>query len=447
MRIRAFVAVAGCLIVGLPATARAQADAGLPAAADSDEAVDHVVAVVGNVPILSSQVEERIFAGQQAGRTVPTDPDSLRALRRQTLSDLVDEEVLVQAALRDTAIHVTDQDVADAVDQQIRQVRGSFTSELQYKDELRRAGFLSPEEYRRWLTDQQRRTLLQNHLIRSLFDNEKLKPITPTDEELRAYFNSAPNKEMRKAAVAFKQLVVAPHASPAARAVARATADSIARALRAGADFAATARRFSEDPGSRELGGELGWFRRGQMVRAFDDVAFRLKPGVISDPVESPFGFHIIEVERIQPTEVEARHILITPKVTVAEADSAHSLAERLRAAVVGGASFDSLQRIYSDSSEERSYDLVPVDQLPAAYQAVITADSGATTPVFALPNPADSLRTKWAFAQVTARRAAGPLRFDEVKDDLRGPLSKQLAVQRFVARLRRDTYVEIRGP
>jgi peptidyl-prolyl cis-trans isomerase SurA len=442
------LAVAGALLTGLPVTARAQADtASLRPVADSDEPVDHVVAVVGNVPILSSQVEERIFANQQSGRVVPTNPDSLLAMRRQVLSDLVDEEVLVQAAQRDTSIKVTDQDVADAVDQQIRQIRSTFTSELQYKDELKKAGFISPEEYRRWLTDQQRRTLLQNHLISSLFDNEKLKPITPTDKELRDYFNSAPNKETRKAAVAFKQIVVAPRASDAARKVAFATADSIAKALRAGADFATTAKRFSEDPGSREQGGDLGWFRRGQMVRAFEDVAFRLKPGVISDPVESPFGYHVIQVERVQPTEVQARHILITPKVTAAEADSAHALADRLRAEVTSGASFDSLQRIYSDSSEERSFDLIPVDQLPAAYRLVISTDSGVTTPVFALPNPADSLRTKWAFAQVTGHRAEGPLRYDEVKDELRPQLAKQLAIQRYIARLRRDTYVEVRGP
>ena len=447
MRSRPLVLLA-LLLGGVPAAAQAQADsASLRAGADSDEAVDHVVAVVGNVPILSSQVEERIFANQQAGRVVPTNPDSLEAMRRQVISDLVDEEVLVQSAERDTTIHVTDQDVADAVDQQIRQIRSSFTSELQFKDELKKAGFISPEEYRRWLTDQQRRTLLQNHLIEGLFSSEKLKPITPTDRELRDYFNSAPTKETRKAAVAFKQVVIAPRASPSAREAARNTADSIAKALRAGADFATTARRFSEDPGSKEQGGDLGWFRRGQMVRAFDDAAFRLKPGVISDPIETPFGFHVIQVERVQPTEVQARHVLITPKVTAAEADSAHALADRLLALVRAGASFDSLQRIYSDSSEERSFDLVPVDQLPAAYRLVIAADSGATTAVFSLPNPADSLRTKWAFAQVTGHRAEGPLQFEDVKDELRPQLAKQLAVQRYVSRLRRDTYVEVRGP
>ncbi|MGB7213377.1 MAG: peptidylprolyl isomerase [Gemmatimonadales bacterium] len=414
---------------------------------DTGEAVDHVVAVVGNVPILSSQVEERIFSDQQAGQAVPTDPDSLAKLRHQVLSDLINEELLVQQALRDTTIHVTDQDVSDAVDQRIRQIRTSFSSELDYKNELKKAGFISPEEYRRWLTDQQRRTLLQNHLVSSLFDNEKLKPVTPTEHELRDYFNSAADKGARKASVAFKQIVVAPKASPAARKVAFTAADSIAKALRAGGDFASAARRFSQDPGSKEQGGELGWFRRGQMVRAFDDVAFRLKPGVISDPIETPFGYHVIQVERVQPTEVEARHVLITPSVTAGESDSARAFAVKLRDQVLAGASFDSLQRIYSDSGEERSFDFIPLDQLPATYRMVAQADSGQVTDVFQLPNPIDSLRGKWAFAMVTGRRAAGPMKFEEVEDQLRPQLAKQLAVQRYIARLRRDNFVEVSGP
>ena len=438
---RTFTAVIVASTLCLASTLRAQVPG------DTGEAVDHVVAVVGNVPILNSQVEERIFSDQQSGQSVPSDPDSLKALRRQVLSDLINEELLVQQAQRDTTIRVTDQDVSDAVDQRIRQIRAGFASELDYKAELKKAGFISPEEYRRWLTDQQRRTLLQNHLVSSLFDNDKLKPVTPTESELRNYFNSATDKGTRKASVAFKQIVVSPRASLAARAVARATADSIAKALRAGGDFASAARRFSQDPGSKEQGGELGWFRRGQMVREFDDAAFRLKPGVISDPVETPFGFHVIQVERVQPTEVEARHVLITPDVTVGEADSARVRAGPLRAQVLAGASFDSLQRIYSDSGEERSFDFVALDQLPPAYRLVIQADSGQVTDVFQLPNPVDSLRSKWAFAMVTGRRAAGPMKFEEVEDQLRPQLAKQLAVQRYIARLRRDNFVEVRGP
>jgi peptidyl-prolyl cis-trans isomerase SurA len=414
---------------------------GSPAAAQAST-VDRVVAVVGNSAILESQLQEEMFGRQQGGQPIPPDTAAYRA---QVLSDLIDQEVVVQLAGRDTSIVVTDNDVADAVENRYREVRRSFTSEVDFRKELQNAGFGTPEEYRRWLTDQQRRRILQSKYFERAKDKGALKPVVPTERELRAYFDRATDKGQSPAAVAFRQLVVAPRPSAASKAAARALADSIAIALRAGGDFAVAAHRFSMDSGSAVQGGDLGWFRRGQMVRAFDAVAFTLKPGTISDPVESPFGYHIIQVMRVQPTEVNARHILIMPVVSSAEADSARAFVQRLRDAVAAGASMDSLQRLYSDPDEERIFELFPVDQLPPSYTPVVSADSGAITPVFRLAAP-DTLRSKWAFAVITQKRAAGPLRYEDVRDQLRTRVGQDLALKNYMTHLRHLAYIDVRG-
>ena len=99
--------------------------------------------------------------------------------------------------------------------------------------------------------------------------------------------------------------------------VSRAKAEEILKRVRAGEDFATLAGQFSEDPGSRARGGDLGWFGRGAMVKPFEDATFALKPGEVSGIVESQFGYHIIKLEERRPTqggageEVHARHILI----------------------------------------------------------------------------------------------------------------------------------------
>src|SRR6478736_502732 len=241
----------------------------VPAAGQGQSEIDRVIAVVGNSAILESQLQEEIFGRQQGGQAIPADTAAYRA---QVLNDLIDQELVIQIAQRDTAIKVTDQDVADAVENRYREVRRGFASEIEFRRELEGAGFGTPEEYRRWLTDQQRRRILQTKYFEAVRDRKQLQPVTPTERELRDYFDRAPDKGQRPAAVGCRQLVVAPRPSVAQTRAARDLADSLAKALRAGADFAMIARRFSQDPGSAVQGGDLGWFRRGQMVRAFDDA-------------------------------------------------------------------------------------------------------------------------------------------------------------------------------
>ncbi|HEX5005243.1 MAG TPA: peptidylprolyl isomerase [Gemmatimonadales bacterium] len=424
--------------------------AAAPAAAQGESVVvDKVLAVVGNKPLLQSQVEEDIFSRQAQGAKLPDlNSPEMQALRSQVLGDLINQELLVQEALRDTSIKVTDQEVASRVEQQIKRVRGGFTSEVDYRAELKKAGFGSPEEYRRWLTEQQRRGALQEALMTSLRDRDKLKPVAPTEEQMRAFFESRKaSLGKRPATLSFKQIVFAPQADSASKASARALADSIAAALREGADFATAARRFSQDPGSAQQGGDLGWLRRGPpLAPEFEKVAFALKPGVISNPVESPFGYHIIQVKRVQPAEIDVRHILIMPQVTDADAAAARQRAESVALEVRGGAPFDSLQRVYHDQAEEREAKLVALTQLPPAYQAALAhVDSGSVAPIFTLDAPNN--RSKFVVAYVLATTAEGEVSYDDVRDAIRNALSKQLAEQRYVEQLRKSAYVEIREP
>jgi peptidyl-prolyl cis-trans isomerase SurA len=415
------------------------------AARDTTFVVDRVVAVVGNRPVLASQVDEEIFSRQSQGVRVPSDPEGIRAVRQQVVSSIIDEELLVQQAQQDTAIKVTDEEIASGVEEQVRKVRNNFTSEVDYVAELKKAGFQTPEEYRRWLTDQQRRAAFQNRLIEKLRNEGKLKAVAPTEKEMREFFEEQKaTLGTRPATLSFRQIVVSPTPSPQAKARTKAQADSIVLELRRGADFATAARRFSQDPGSKEQGGSLNWFRRGVMVPEFERVAFALKPGVVSDPVESPFGYHIIQVERVHPAEVQARHILLVPEIDSAHVDSARALADSVRNALLADASFDSLQRLYHDRSGERRGENVPITKMPESYaKAIGEAGPGTVVPVFTMPG---SGKEQFVVLKVTDRRPEGEVKYEDVKDRIRDQLGQQLAIRRYLDRLRKATYVEIRS-
>src|SRR6184192_2700091 len=198
-------------------------------------AVDRVVAVVGTKPILASQVEEPVLA-QSQGAKVPEDSAGRDAARRQILSQMVDEELLVQQAERDTTIKVTDQEVQDAVEQTVQNVRKQFTSIPEFQTQLRAAGFVSEEEWRRWLADQQRRSILQQRLLDQLRQKGKLRPIPPTAAQMRRFWEeNRAQQPKRPAAISFRQIVVTPRADSTARARARQLAESLVVVLRHGA--------------------------------------------------------------------------------------------------------------------------------------------------------------------------------------------------------------------
>src|SRR5690606_23714623 len=157
----------------------------------------------------------------------------------------------------------------------------------------------------------------------------------------------------RPATLVFEQVVVPTTATDSAQSAARMKADSVYALALAGEDFEQLARRFSEDPGTRERGGDLGFFREGDMVTEFSRTAFSLRPGQISPPVLTSFGYHIIKLERIRSAERQARHILIRPEISEEDSRRARALADSIIVQLRNGADIDSLIARYCDRDEQ----------------------------------------------------------------------------------------------
>jgi peptidyl-prolyl cis-trans isomerase D len=174
-------------------------------------------------------------------------------------------------------------------------------------------------------------------------ETARLRRLLPADDaELRAYYDEHQEdfrvgEQARASHILFR---VSPGATPKEEAEARATAEGVAKIAKTGADFAQLARQHSDDPGSKDNGGDLGWFGHGQMVKEFEDAVFAAKPGEIVGPIKSQFGFHVIKVdsfrpERVQPfdeVKEQVRFKLLEGRATAEAETRAAALARRLSA-------------------------------------------------------------------------------------------------------------------
>ena len=176
--------------------------------------VDGVVAVVGTTPILRSDVEERVAQARASGQKMPEDSASQQAMLKSILDAIIDEELLVQKA-KDEKVEVTDNDVNADVDKRMQTIRTRFTTEKEFRDELKKSGFGTVDEFRRWLADQSRRSQLQQKLFEKLRSDGKIAPAAVSPAEVDEFFakNSSQLQKL-PATVTLRQIVVAPKPSP-----------------------------------------------------------------------------------------------------------------------------------------------------------------------------------------------------------------------------------------
>lgn len=130
--------------------------------------------------------------------------------------------------------------------------------------------------------------------------------ITVTDAEIAADYSANAAQYRTQEEVSARHILYKSDGTPQQDEAAKAKAEAALKKLRAGADFAELAKNESEDPGSKTLGGDLGSFGRGRMVKEFEEAAFGANPGDLTGPIKTPFGYHIIQVsaktpERVQP--------------------------------------------------------------------------------------------------------------------------------------------------
>ncbi|HEY2954994.1 MAG TPA: peptidylprolyl isomerase [Candidatus Eisenbacteria bacterium] len=329
--------------------------------------LDGIAAVVNDDPILESDVEEQVSLLLARAQSRP-DTAFEDTLRRQVLDQLINNKLIVAEAKRQ-GISVSDVEVSRAVEQQIAQKTEELGGEEAFRSQLRREN-TTEDRLRDKYASEIRLQMLGQRLLARQFPP---KPVPPA--EAIAFFQANPSRFPKAPAevrVAVIQIPVTPDSVASAKG--RAAALAARKRILGGEKFAKVAAEVSDDPNSARAGGDLGFFARGTMEPGIDAAAFSLKVGQMSDPVLTPFGWHILEVMERDTLktgagrdslgrdgkpllEAHARHILVRVALTDDDAERAKKLAERVRAQAVKGANFGTLVRRYSKYQGPQSED------------------------------------------------------------------------------------------
>jgi peptidyl-prolyl cis-trans isomerase SurA len=407
--------------------------------------VDRVVAMVGDSAILMSQLEEEIQRLRiQNADAVPRDPAGLQALRKEMLDTWVNRILVLQAAAKDSLIQVDEAQVEEIVNNEIQQrVRQFAGGQPQFQQALAREG-LTLATYREVIGNQVRQDQLQQMFVQRRLQGAA--PAEVSEDELRAAFaNASGQLQNRPKLLSFEQVVIAPVPSDSAKAVSKAKAQEILDSIRAGGDFEALAKEFSQDPGSGEIGGDLGWFRRGAMVREFEDAAFALMDGQVSEVVETEFGYHVIKVERSRQGERKGRHILIRFQAGPGDMDRARVRADSVVAMARAGTSMAELFTRFSDpeAPDTLTVSFEQLEQLPPGYDVLRTATEGQILGPVEYDTGRDESRL--AVLRVREIREEGAYTFEDVKAQLAQQVQRTKQIQRMLEQLRANTYIDIR--
>lgn len=279
---------------------------------------DKVIGIVDDRIILLSEIEAQYLQNTyQTSQPIPPE------YKCELLNAALTEKLMVAQAILDS-VEVTDEQVENEMERRVRAF-ANVAGSLEKLEEYYGKSILE-------MKDEFRPQVRENLLA----DGEKARiagDLKVTPSEVMTYFNKIPKDSLPyyNAAMELGVLIVYPQVSEAVKAYSKEKISELLARVRNGEDFATLASTYSEDPGSADRGGELGFVNRGELDPSFEAAAFGLKkPNEVSEVIESAFGFHIIQLIERRGDRINVRHILIIPKTTSYDINKAGKLMDSI---------------------------------------------------------------------------------------------------------------------
>ncbi|WP_227006341.1 peptidylprolyl isomerase [Rufibacter latericius] len=324
--------------------------------------IDNIVAKVGGHIILRSELEFQHANAVGQGYKSPN-------LRCEILRSLVQNKLLLARAEVDSVI-VEESTITAELEGRLNQ----FVAQIGSPEKLEAYYNKPMSEIRSDL----RRSLKEQLTVQKM-EREIAGKMKVTPKEVQQYFNRIPKDSLPyfSTEVEVGQIVKIAQIGTAQKQAAREQLEEIRKRILAGEDFAALARQYSQDPGSGAAGGELGFFKKRELVPEYEAAALKLQPGETSPVIESMFGFHIIQLLERRGEEFNTRHILIKPATAQVDMQQTARLLDSVRTLVsTDSMSFAKAAKEFSDDMATKGNGgMITLPNSPTTYIPVDKVD------------------------------------------------------------------------
>ncbi len=409
-----------------------------PLLPSSGESIDKIVAIVGDEVILKSDLDGQMYFMSQMDKSINiNDKDT----RDKVLNSLIDQLLLVSKAIKDSVI-VSDEEVSQRIEMHIQSEIKRFGSEKRVEQVY---GMSIPR-----MKNEIKDKIKQNLLVQTLI-SKKFADIKVTQKEIEDFYNK--NKDtlpMLPESIQLYHIVKKVAASNETKKELYDLALKVRDSILAGGNFADFAKKYSGDPGTAADGGELGWFNKGKLFPEFENAAFKLSTGELSQPIETPFGFHLIQTIEKKPDAIKTRHILFKFGATEDESQKAISSLNEIRQKVKEGIPFDSLAKIYSDDKDSRSFGgylgNVSLNDLPDNIKNILTKlKDGETSEPIIYKNEPNDISYHILYKKLTLPAHKASLETDSKEiENMATEYKKKLLYESWLKDLRKELYWEI---
>ena len=409
--------------------------------------IDKTVAVVGNEMIMLSDLEEEV----QMMRAYGTMSD--KSGRCEILETMMSSKLFLMQARLDS-IAVNNDMVETQLRERIDMLKTNFGGDEEVEKQFGKPIYKLRQEWKEALTDQTLTQQMQQEIA------SKIPDLTPYD--VKKYVEETDPADLPMVPVKYQlsQICIYPDREAANLAV-KERLLAIRERIINGEKFSTLARLYSQDPGSSRKGGELGMASKSIFWPAFSDAAMALKPGIVSQIVETPDGFHIIEVLEKKGDMFNARHILLKPEYTSEDREKGFHVLDSLRTELANGAvTFGLAARFYSEDPASRTNGgqmadpasgstYFEIDQLkPQDYNAIKDLKEGdVSEPFQSLDNEGRDGNLVYKIVKVDKILPAHPASFSNdytlLQDQARNKLQME-AINNFIDSKIKSTYIII---